>query len=197
MSTRSIMIAVLSLAAVVTVARGQAPPPTPQPAQLVNPLAAQPLDGLAATRERPLFSPTRRPPPPPPPPVVRAPEPPPPPPPPNITLVGIVMDGEEARALVRTPSTIMHARIGDDIEGWKVVQIEGRKLVLSLGDRLAEVSMFIDRSKDAAKAASRPGDAKGSAAPPRDASHAPPQRSESASQGSRSSGSRSRRRNRQ
>jgi hypothetical protein len=197
MSARSIMIAVLSLAAVVTAARGQAPPPTPQPARLVNPLAAQPLDGLAATRERPLFSPTRRPPPPPPPPVVRAPEPPPPPPPPNITLVGIVMDGEEARALVRTPSTIMHARIGDDIEGWKVVQIEGRKLVLSLGDRLAEVSMFTDRSKDAAKAASRPGDAKGSAAPPRDASPAQTQRSESASQGSRSSGSRGRRRNRQ
>jgi general secretion pathway protein N len=195
MSARSIMIAGLSLAAIITAARGQAPPPPPQ---LANPLAAQPLDGLAATRERPLFSPTRRPPPPPPPPVVRAPEPPPPPPPPNITLVGIVMDGEEARALVRTPSTIMHARIGDDIEGWKVVQIEGRKLVLSLGDRLAEVSMFIgDRSKDAAKSASRPPDAKGSAAPPRDASHAPTQRSESASQGSRSSGSRGRRRNRQ
>jgi general secretion pathway protein N len=195
MSERSVIAAMF--VAIATAAYGQAPP-APQPARLANPLAAQPLDGLSATRERPLFSPTRRPPPPPPPPVVRAPEPPPPPPPPNVTLVGILMDGEEARALVRTPSTIMHARIGDEIEGWKVVQIEGRKLVLSRDDRLAEVWMFTgDRSKDTAKSA-RPADAKGSAAaPPREASHSPPQRSESASQGSRSSGSRSRRRNRQ
>src|SRR5260370_6901414 len=50
-------------------------------AALPSPLAAQPLDRLSATRERPLFSPTRRPPPPPPP-VVAAPAPPPPPPPP-------------------------------------------------------------------------------------------------------------------
>src|SRR5262249_16117207 len=34
---------------------------------LPSPLAAQPLDRLSGTRERPLFSPTRRPPPPPPP----------------------------------------------------------------------------------------------------------------------------------
>jgi len=79
------------------------------------------------------------------------------------------------------------------------VQIEGRKLVLSLGDRLAEVSMFSgDRTKDAAKSSTRPGDARGSAAaPPRDASQAQTQRSDSASQGSRLSGSRKNRRNRQ
>ena len=47
---------------------------TPQPPP--SPLAAQALDRLSATRERPLFSPTRRPPPPPPA-VVAAPEPPP------------------------------------------------------------------------------------------------------------------------
>jgi len=41
-----------------------------------NPLAAQPLDLLSDTRDRPLFSPSRRPPPPPPPPVVERVEPP-------------------------------------------------------------------------------------------------------------------------
>jgi general secretion pathway protein N len=55
--------------------------PAPAEAQLrapsENPLAAQPLDHWSATRDRPLFSPTRRPPPPPPPPVAERIEPPP------------------------------------------------------------------------------------------------------------------------
>src|SRR6266481_2765256 len=67
-----------------------------------SPLAMQPLDQLSATRERPLFSPTRRPVPAP---IAHVPEapppPPPPPPPPNVALFGIVMDGDEARAIVR------------------------------------------------------------------------------------------------
>jgi hypothetical protein len=106
-----------------------------------SPLAAQPLDRLSATRERPLFSPTRRPPVPPPP-VVNAPGP--PPPPPDVALFGIVMDGDEARAVVRTgpAEKIVRVRIGDDIGGWKVSQIEGRRLVLSLDDRIATFMMF-------------------------------------------------------
>ena len=113
---------------------------------LANPLQAQSLDRLSATRDRPLFSPSRRPVPPPPPPVVHAPEPVPPPPPPSVTLVGIVLDGEEARAIVRSGmgKKVERVQIGDDVGGWKVSQIEGRRLVLSLGERLATFTLFSD-----------------------------------------------------
>ncbi len=113
---------------------------------LPSPLAAQPLDRLSATRERPLFSPTRRPPPPPP--QVAAAPPPPPAPPPNVALFGIVMDGDEARAVVRAgpAEKIMRVGIGDDIGGWKVAQIEGRRLVLALNGRIATFMMFSGNS---------------------------------------------------
>jgi hypothetical protein len=59
-------------------------------------------------------------------------------------LVGIVMDTEEARAIVQAgpQNEIRRVRIGDDVGGWKVTQIEGRKLVLSLDSRLATFTMF-------------------------------------------------------
>jgi hypothetical protein len=57
------------------------------------------------------------------------------------------MDDEEARAIIQTgpPSVIRRVRIGDDIGGWKVSQIEPRRLVLSLEDRLATFTMFRER----------------------------------------------------
>src|SRR5262249_38316406 len=93
-----IVAAFLSAIATPAMAADPAPQPqSPQPdAQAqpagapVSPLAAQAFDRLSATRDRPLFSPTRRPPAPPP--VVEA-APPPPPPPPNIVLLAVVMDG--------------------------------------------------------------------------------------------------------
>jgi hypothetical protein len=133
----------------------QSPPNPPSQARegsLPSPLAAQPLDHLSATRERPLFSPTRRPPPPPPQ-VVAAPEPPPPPaPPPNVALFGIVMDGDEARAVVRAgpADKIRRVAIGDDIGGWKVAQIEAQRLVLALNGRIATFMMFTGNSANAA-----------------------------------------------
>lgn len=112
---------------------------------LSNPLRAQSLDRLSATRDHPLFSPSRRPAPPPPAPVERVSEAPLPPPPPNVTLFGIVVDGEGARAIVRSGTKkIERVQIGDDIGGWKVSQIEGRRLVLSLDDRLATFTLFSD-----------------------------------------------------
>jgi type II secretory pathway component PulC len=114
----------------------------PQPV-LANPLAAQSLDRLSATRERPLFSPDRRPPPPPPAPIVREAEPPPPPPPPKISLYGIVLDSNEAYAIVRADAAkIARVRIGDDVSGWKVSQIAPRRLVLSLDGRHATFTLF-------------------------------------------------------
>jgi len=112
-----------------------------------NPVAAQPLDQLSTTLDRPLFSPSRRPPAPPPPPVVQASAPPaPPPPPPDLVLFGVVMDGEGARAVVRAGADkkLVRAQIGDEIDGWKVSQIEGRKVVLSLDGRFATFKLFND-----------------------------------------------------
>jgi hypothetical protein len=120
-----------------------------KPTGLANPVAAQSLNKLSSTLDRPLFSPSRHPPAPPPPPVVPVaapPPPPPPPPPPNLVLYGVVIDGEGARAVVRTGADkkLLRAQIGDDIEGWKVSQIEGRKVVLSLEGRFATFTLFSD-----------------------------------------------------
>lgn len=114
----------------------------------VSPLAAQPLDRMSNTRDRPLFSPTRRPPAPPP--VVVA-APPPPPPPPDVALLAVVMDGEDARAIVRAgpAAKILRVGIGDDIDGWKVGQIERLQMVLLLDDRTATFRMFTGDNKNA------------------------------------------------
>ena len=126
-----------------------------------NPVAVQQLDELSETIDRPLFSPSRRPPAPPPPPVVQAvAPPPPPPPPPNLLLLGVVMDGEGARAIVRggAENKLLRAQIGDDIDGWKVSQIEGRKVVLSsLDGRFATFRLFSDERKKQEAARPMPG----------------------------------------
>jgi hypothetical protein len=112
--------------------------PTTGPA---SPLAAYSLDHLSTTRQRPLFSPGRRPPAPAPAPIVAAA---PPPPAPNLILFGTIMDADDARAVVGvgTADKTRRVRIGDDIGGWKVTQIEERKLVLSLNDRSATFTLF-------------------------------------------------------
>lgn len=122
----------------------------PGPAQdlhgvtLSNPLAAQSMERLSATVDRPLFSPSRRPTPTPP--VGQDPEPPraPPTPPPSLVLSGVVMDGQGAHVvvLVGAERRILRAQIGDEINGWTVSEIEGRRLVLSLGDRFATFTLF-------------------------------------------------------
>ena len=117
----------------------------PRPSPI--PLAAQSLDQLSATLDRSLFSPSRRPPPAPPP-VVQAPAPAAlPPAPPNVVLLGVVMDGESARAVVRAGADkrLLRAQMGDEIDGWKVAQIDGRKVVLASQDgRFATYRLFND-----------------------------------------------------
>lgn len=114
---------------------------------LANPVAAQPLDQLSAIVDRSLFSPSRRPPaaaqP-----VVQAPAASAlPSPPPNVVLLGVVMDGESARAIVRVGADkrLLRAQMGDEIDGWKVAQIDGRKVVLASQDgRFATYRLFND-----------------------------------------------------
>ncbi len=157
---RASMRVVALVAIAVAAARAQAPMQTPTPAAgLANPVATLSLDRLAATRERPLFSPSRRPPPPSPAPIASPP--PPPPPPPNLTLFGVVMDDEDARAVVQTgpANKIRRVRIGDDIDGWTVSQIEQRRLVLSLDSRLATFTMFNQKGSPAPRIADNPAQA--------------------------------------
>ena len=142
----------------------------PDAAPPVSPLAAQPLERISSTRDRPLFSPTRHPPAPPP---VVAVAPPPPPPPPDVALLGVVMDGEDARAVVRAgpAAKIQRVGIGDDIGGWKVGQIEARQLVLLLDGRTATFTMFTgNNTKPSSKAgAAQPS----SGAPPQNLAQQP------------------------
>jgi hypothetical protein len=111
-------------------------------AALQNPLAVHSLAELTATRERPLFSPTRRPPPPPP--VAEADGAPPPAPPPDVQFSGVVKDEKGALAIIRPDASgpAKSVRVGDVVSGWKVGQIERRQLTLSLDGRSATFTLF-------------------------------------------------------
>jgi hypothetical protein len=143
--TNALLLGLMAIAA--ATAGATAAPAAPAASE--NPLAAQPLDLLSDTRDRPLFAPTRRPPPPPPPPVVERVAPPPPVPPPNVVLLGVVTDENGPRVVVRSgsPDKIIRARLGEEIEGWQVTQIEPRRLVLSHDARSVSFALF-GRLKD-------------------------------------------------
>ena len=124
-----------------------------KPSAAHNPLAAQPLDYLSATRDRPLFLRSRRPPAPPPPVVERVEPPSRPVPLPSLVLLGVVKDENGALAVVRSRSAdeVIRARVGEEIETWKVTEIEPRRLVLSHDDRLVSFALFADqRGRDSA-----------------------------------------------
>jgi len=115
---------------------------TAPPAGLENPLAAIPLGQLAATRNRPLFVPDRRPPPP----VAMvhdAPLAPPPAAPPSLSLLAIILDGHQ-RAIVRAESTgkILRLQVGDTIEGWRIARIEKQRIEIAHDSRVIDIAMF-------------------------------------------------------
>jgi general secretion pathway protein N len=106
-----------------------------------NPLWAIPLDRLRATRERPLFSVSRRPPPEPVAfvaPVVSEPPPPPPPPPPAeaekppMTLVGVVHGPNDQIGIFldRTGPAVIRLRVGEQDRGWVVRSVDSRTATL-------------------------------------------------------------------
>jgi general secretion pathway protein N len=110
---------------------------TPARAEPRNPLDALQLGALTATRERPLFRPSRRPPPPA---AVATPAPEPPPPderpvalePPPFDLLGAVVGADVAIALLRNRATgeVLRLRQGEDAAGWRVGTIERRTVTL-------------------------------------------------------------------
>jgi len=104
-----------------------------------NPLWAVPLSSLTATRERPIFSPSRRPPAPAVlPAVVQAPAPPPPPAKPEkpqLTLVGTVAKDSNGIAVFIDKSTraFVRLRMGEGYTGWTLHSIDGRAVTLQKG----------------------------------------------------------------
>jgi hypothetical protein len=114
-----------------------------------NPLWTIPLTSLTATRERPLFSPSRRPPPPP---VVVAKAPPPPPPPPKpaepekpkLSLVGTVLGetGEGIGLFMNLADlTPLRLKVGEDHKGWVLREVRPRQVVLEKGQQTAVLEL--------------------------------------------------------
>jgi general secretion pathway protein N len=114
-----------------------------------NPLWAIPLRSLSVTRERPLFSPSRRPPPPP---VVAAAyvppvKPPPPKPPepdqPSLTLVGTIVETNGGIGIFIDQATrnVMRLRIGQDHEGWVLRSVHSREVGFERERRKATLAL--------------------------------------------------------
>jgi general secretion pathway protein N len=120
----------------VTSVRVVAPPPAPEQPLSANPLWAIPLTKLSGTRDRPIFSPSRRPPPP----VVAAEPSPAPPPsprkkelePPPLSLVGTIASDEESFGIFLDPSTkqALRLKLGEDYQGWKLRTVQGREVTV-------------------------------------------------------------------
>ena len=133
---------------VIVVATPEPQPPTPQRTLSPNPLWEIPLLKLSTTRERPIFSPSRRPPP-----VVIAtpPTPPAPPPPPKLprverpqlSLVGTVSGDDERFGIFvdQTTKAALRLRIGEDYQGWKLRAVQGREVTLEYEQQSAILTL--------------------------------------------------------
>ena len=131
----------------VTAVRVVAPPPAPERALSANPLWAIPLTQLSATRERPIFSPSRRPPPavvaaeatiakaP----AVRKKE----PETPQFALVGTIASDEEGFGIFLDQSTKGALRLkgGGDYQGWKLRAIRSREVTMEKDQQAAVLTL--------------------------------------------------------
>lgn len=102
-----------------------------------NPLWGVPLSALSATRDRPIFSASRRPPAPPPPPMPVAEAPPPPPPPaqpeqPHFTLVGTAIGKPQNVALIfdSASKNLVRLYVGEAASGWTLRSVDLRTMTL-------------------------------------------------------------------
>ena len=126
------------------------PPPTgpePKRALSANPLWAIPLVQLSATRERPIFSPSRRPPPaavaadaaPVKVQAVRKKE----PEAPQLALVGTIASDEEGFGIFLDQSTKggIRLKVGEDYQGWKLRAIRGREVTMEKDQQAAVLTL--------------------------------------------------------
>jgi hypothetical protein len=125
------------------------PPPTaPERTPSANPLWAIPLATLSNTRERPIFSSSRRPPPAAvaPVPVAKAPPPPPKSPRaerPQLSLVGTIASGDEGFGIFvdQTTKAALRLKIGEDYQGWRLRSVQGREVTLERDQQTAILSL--------------------------------------------------------
>jgi hypothetical protein len=110
-----------------------------------NPLWSVPLSSLSATRERPIFSPSRRPPHAP---VIAAPYVPPVNPPPSkppepdhplLTVLGTVAGETQGIGIFidQIDKTPMHLKTGEGHEGWVLRSVRGREVIFEKNNRTA------------------------------------------------------------
>jgi hypothetical protein len=130
----------------VTTVRVAAPPAAPVRTPSANPLWGISLTQLSGTRDRPIFSPSRRPPPAAvaaEPAVVR------PPPrkkeiePPQLALVGTIASGDEGFGIFIDQSTkaALRLKVGGDFQGWKLLTIRGREVTMGKDERSAVLTL--------------------------------------------------------
>jgi general secretion pathway protein N len=123
--------------------------PTPPPAARplgANPLWAIPLATLTNTRERPIFSASRRPPMQAPVVIARPTAPPPPPPRverPPLLLVGTVAGDSESFGIFvdRGTSTALRLKLGEDYQGWRLRNVRGRDVALERDQQTVVLSL--------------------------------------------------------
>jgi hypothetical protein len=121
-----------------------------------NPLWGIPLQQLSATRQRPLFAPSRRPPPP----VVAyqlASAPPPPPPKPSepekprLSLVGTIAAGAEGIGVFQdlaSSGSVLRLKMGEGHDGWVLRAVQRREVTLQKGSQTAVLTLPLpDMSK--------------------------------------------------
>ncbi len=121
---------------------------TAERAMSANPLWAIPVATLSNTRERPIFSASRRPPPPV---VASAPvaKPPPPPPKPSrverpqLSLVGTIAGGDQSFGIFvdQTTKAAPRLKIGDDYQGWRLSSVNGREVTLERDQQSTVLSL--------------------------------------------------------
>lgn len=125
-----------------------APVAKPEGAASANPLWAIPLATLSNTRDRPIFSSSRRPPPKAvvPAPEVKAPPPPPKSPPaerPQLSLVGTVAGSEQSFGIFLDPATktALRLKVGEDFQGWKLRSVQGREATFERDRQITILSL--------------------------------------------------------
>jgi general secretion pathway protein N len=103
------------------------------------------MDSLVATRDLPLFSPSRQP--------VKKPEVPFQAPavalvverisPPNISLVGVIMRGDSGVGLFADNETksLLRLHVGESYNGWKLVSVVGRRVTLQRKDARVDLAL--------------------------------------------------------
>jgi hypothetical protein len=127
--------------------REHAPSPVATP-RSGNPLWTVPLSALSSTRDRPLFSASRRPP------VVALPVvaprvqkqevlAPPPPDRPLLTLIGTIVSRQASVAMLQgsNAETISRLRIGQENDGWRVQGISLRSVTVEKGQQSVELKL--------------------------------------------------------